>query len=134
MQSNRRRDTSSERLVRSALHRRGLRFRVDLPIQVEGARPVRPDVVFPRARIAMFVDGCFWHGCPEHGTLPATNRGYWIPKIDENQQRDRRNTAALKTAGWTVIRVWAHEDADGVAERVERLVRASAGRDPTNER
>jgi DNA mismatch endonuclease (patch repair protein) len=122
MQSNRRRDTSTERLMRSALHRRGLRFRVDRPIRVEGARPIRPDVVFSTARIAVFIDGCFWHGCPEHGTIPTTNRGYWLPKIEENRSRDRRHTSALEDGGWTVVRVWEHEDPAIVAERIAGLV------------
>lgn len=134
MQSNRRRDTASEKLVRSALHRRGLRFRVDLPIRVDGARPVRPDIVFPRPRVAVFVDGCFWHGCPEHGTLPATNRDYWLPKIEENRQRDQRNTAALEACGWTVVRVWAHEDPAVVATRVARLIARQQTSDSTGKR
>src|ERR1700732_2927625 len=84
MRANRRRDSAPERALRSALHRAGLRFRVDFPIRTPGARPVRPDVVFPARRIAVFVDGCFWHGCPEHGTWPATNEAYWMQKIQAN--------------------------------------------------
>jgi DNA mismatch endonuclease (patch repair protein) len=75
-------------------------------------------VVFPRQRVALFVDGCFWHGCPEHGTKPATNADYWGPKIRENQERDARHNALLAEAGWTVIRAWTHDDPSAVVERV----------------
>jgi DNA mismatch endonuclease (patch repair protein) len=83
---------------------------------------VRPDVVFTRARVAVFCDGCFWHGCPEHGTSPRTNADYWGPKLAGNGQRDQRNDVALRASGWEVIRVWEHEDADEAARRVERVV------------
>ncbi|HEX5583820.1 very short patch repair endonuclease [Gaiella sp.] len=123
--ANRRRDTSPERAVRSALHAAGLRFRVDLPIRVEGTRPIRPDVVFPRRRVAVFVDGCFWHGCPEHGTLPAeTNADYWAGKIAENRERDVRHTGLLESDGWRVVRAWEHEAPGEVVCRVAELVRA----------
>ena len=105
-----------------ALHTAGLRFRVDLPVRVEGSRPIRPDVVFPRRRVALFIDGCFWHGCPIHGTSPSTNSHYWLPKIRENQERDRRHVALLEAAGWQVIRVWEHEHPAEVAELVSSLV------------
>jgi DNA mismatch endonuclease (patch repair protein) len=82
-------------------------------------------VVFPRQRIALFIDGCFWHGCPEHGTLPATNADYWVPKIAENRKRDTRHDAMLREAGWTVIRAWTHEKPDTVAARVASAVAAS---------
>jgi DNA mismatch endonuclease (patch repair protein) len=87
-------------------------------------RPIRPDVVFPKQRIALFIDGCFWHGCPEHGTLPATNVDYWLPKIEENRARDARHNAELTAAGWTVVRAWEHEDPAAVANKVASLVRA----------
>jgi DNA mismatch endonuclease (patch repair protein) len=118
MQANRRRDTELERAVRSALFARGLRYRVDFPIRVPGHRAIRADVVFPRRRVAVFIDGCFWHGCPEHGTTPATNQGYWAPKIAENRERDRRHSAVLHEAGWIVIRIWEHEDPEVAAEMV----------------
>jgi DNA mismatch endonuclease (patch repair protein) len=128
MAANRRRDTGVERAVRSRLHARGLRFRVDFPIRPDGAaRSIRPDVVFPRLRIALFIDGCFWHGCPIHGTLPATtNADYWRSKISENRARDARHDAELTAAGWTVARAWEHEDPDAVASRVSSLVKGSA--------
>jgi DNA mismatch endonuclease (patch repair protein) len=123
MQANRRRDTGPELAVRSELHRRGFRYRVDHPIRVGEKRPIRPDVVFGRAKVALFVDGCFWHGCPAHGTLPKeTNRGYWIEKIAQNKVRDERHRLLLESDGWVVIRVWAHEEPAEVANRVEQEI------------
>jgi DNA mismatch endonuclease (patch repair protein) len=119
MKANRRRDTKPETAVRSVLHGRGLRFRVDLPIRPDEGRPIRPDLVFTAAHVAVFIDGCFWHGCPLHGTKPATNSDYWLPKLEANQRRDKSNTQRLEAAGWTVIRAWAHEDPPEVALRVE---------------
>ena len=104
MRSNRRRDTGPERRLRSALHAAGLRYRVDRPLRVDGwPRRVRPDVVFAGARVAVFVDGCFWHGCPEHQDASKSNVGYWGPKIKSNRERDRGQTAALRVAGWLVL-------------------------------
>lgn len=85
---------------------------------------MRPDVVFPVRRVAVFVDGCFWHGCPIHGTQPATNRTYWAQKIEANRHRDASATDALEADGWTVLRFWEHEDAAMAAERVLEAVRA----------
>lgn len=125
MAANRRRDTTLELAVRSRLHAAGLRFRVDLPVRPEAAsRPIRPDVVFAKQRVALFIDGCFWHGCPEHGTLPAvTNAGYWAAKIAENRARDARHDTVLAAAGWTVVRVWEHDDPEEVAHKVAALIR-----------
>lgn len=109
MRGNRRRDSAPELALRRALHAVGLRFRVDLPIRVPDRRPIRPDIVFTRQRVAIFVDGCFWHGCPEHGRRPRTNATYWDAKVAVNQARDREQSDALRRAGWTVIRVWEHE-------------------------
>lgn len=128
MQRNRRRDTAPELALRSVLHRRGMRFRVDHPIRVAQGRPIRPDVVFTRAKLAVFVDGCFWHGCPIHGTTPSTRTGYWIPKIHANRERDTRNTETLEACGWRVIRVWAHEDPETAAARIATAVQESAAR------
>lgn len=105
MRGNRKRDTTPELAVRRALHRRGHRYRVNMLLWVGGAR-IRPDLVFAGPRVAVFVDGCFWHGCPEHGTQPRGNPGYWGPKIARNQERDRSNTAALEADGWLVVRAW----------------------------
>src|SRR4051794_10097783 len=101
MRANRRRDTSCEVALRSELHARGKRFRVDFPVRVGSSRPIRIDVAFPKALIAVFIDGCFWHGCPEHGTRPAANREYWAQKLAENRERDERNSRTLERGGWT---------------------------------
>ncbi|WP_454226247.1 very short patch repair endonuclease [Propioniciclava flava] len=107
MQANRRRDTKPELALRSALHRAGFRYRVDYRIALPGGR-VRPDIVFTRKRIAVFVDGCFWHCCPEHGSQPSVNQVYWSPKLARNVERDVRNTELLRETGWTVLRIWEH--------------------------
>lgn len=111
MRANRRRDTQPELRLRSALHREGRRFRVDLPMDVSGRR-VRPDIVFTRQRVAVFIDGCFWHGCPEHGRSPRANGAYWRAKLRRNKQRDDADNEALERGGWTVVRVWEHEATD----------------------
>jgi DNA mismatch endonuclease (patch repair protein) len=124
MKANRRRDSGPERALRSALHRAGLRFRVDFPIRTPGSRPIRPDVVFPARRVAVFAHGCFWHGCPEHGTWPATNETYWTQKIEANRRRDLSTTARLEGDGWIVVYVWEHEDPEVAARAIAHLVRA----------
>lgn len=120
MQGNRGVDTGPELALRSELHRRGLRFR-KTTTPIEGVR-CRADLVFKRARVAVFVDGCFWHRCPIHGTQPRTNNEYWQAKLDRNVARDRRNDEALMTSGWEVVRVWEHEDVGAAADRVEATV------------
>lgn len=126
MVGNRRRDSRAETAIRRQLHKAGCRYRVDFPIRIPGRRPIRPDVVFTRARIAVFVDGCFWHGCPEHGTQPRANSRYWRAKIEVNQMRDHEQTAALERYGWTVIRIWEHEDPVRAAARVIEALTGSA--------
>lgn len=124
MRANPRRDTKPEIALRSVLHRRGLRFRKDLPIRLP-ERTVRPDIVFPRQRLAVFVDGCFWHRCPIHGTSPKANSEYWGPKLERNVERDRTVNQQLHDAGWTVLRAWEHEPAEAAATRVlEALTKA----------
>jgi len=108
MSRQRRRDTEPELLLRRELHRRGMRFRVDAPIP--GLPRRRADVVFTRARIAVFVDGCFWHGCPEHATQPASNAQWWATKLTRNVERDRETDEHLRATGWTVLRFWEHAD------------------------
>lgn len=122
MEANRRTDTTPERLLRSAIYAQGLRYRKDRRIDAVGRR-VRPDLVFGPARVAVFVDGCFWHRCPIHATHPAANADYWQAKFDRNVERDRADDAALEAAGWTVVRVWEHEDPADAACRVEAVVR-----------
>src|SRR4051812_4784604 len=99
--------TTPELALRSELHRRGLRFWVQRPLDFDRRR--RADIVFPRARIVVFVDGCFWHSCPEHATFPRTNAAWWRDKLDTNRRRDADTTERLEQNGWTVIRVWEHE-------------------------
>lgn len=118
MKSIRRRDTKLELSIRSLLHRQGLRFRVDYPVPVDGRSP-RPDIAFTKRRVAVFVDGCFWHGCPEHGSKPKKNTHYWGPKIARNIERDQEQNARLEAAGWRVLRIWEHEDLDSAVERIE---------------
>ena len=123
--ANRRTDTKPELALRSALHARGLRFRKDYRLDLGAVRP-RPDIVFTRARVAVFVDGCFWHSCPQHGGLPGSNTAYWGPKLARNVERDRLYDEALRVAGWTVVRVWEHVPVGAAASLVEEAV--SAGR------
>jgi len=127
MRANPGRDTGPEVALRSALHRAGLRFRKDLRMVIGGER-VRPDIVFTRSQLAVFVDGCFWHGCPEHGEMPASNRDFWEVKISGTRERDRRQTTALEDAGWRVLRVWEHES---VHDALSRIVVALRVEDPT---
>ncbi len=122
MEANRRCETRPERLLRSALHRRGLRFRKDRRLRV-GSRWVRPDIVFGPTRVAVFVDGCFWHRCPMHSTSPRANAAFWEAKFDRNVARDRADDLALEEAGWMVIRVWEHENARIAADLIETIVR-----------
>ena len=121
MQGNKSRDTRPEVAVRCAVHAMGMRYRV-------AERPVAAlrrtaDLVFSRARIAVFVDGCFWHGCPAHHSPPKSNAGYWAAKIATNKARDAHTTASLEDAGWTVMRFWSHEEPRGVATRIAAEVR-----------
>jgi DNA mismatch endonuclease (patch repair protein) len=120
MQGNRGANTRPEVALRSALHRLGLRF-------FKNRRPVRSirhraDIVFPTRQVAVFVDGCFWHCCPEHGNTPRMNSEYWCAKLDRNRERDERVDALLAAAGWQVIRIWEHEHPESAAERVRAAV------------
>jgi DNA mismatch endonuclease (patch repair protein) len=130
MLGNRSRDTGPELLVRRALHARGLRFRVDL--RPEPTLRTRADIVFTRRRIAVYIDGCFWHGCPVHGTSPKANADYWTPKLARNVERDRESTAALESLGWTVLRFWSHEPVDDVVERIAARVAGNVLAPPSN--
>ena len=115
-----RRDTLPELALRRELHRRGLRYFVH-------RRPVpklrrEADLVFPRRHIAVFIDGCFWHGCPAHARLPDLQSEYWQLKIATNQARDRNTDAQLARAGWTVLRFWEHESPSVAADKVEGVI------------
>jgi len=116
-----RRNTKPELEIRRLLHARGLRYRVDVQV-LAGVRR-RPDLVFPTARVIVFVDGCFWHGCPEHATWPKHNADFWREKIETNRRRDRDTDERLLAAQWTVVHVWEHEDPLQASERIERIVR-----------
>jgi DNA mismatch endonuclease, patch repair protein len=115
-----RRDTLPELAIRSELHRRGLRFRVDRA-PLPGLRS-RADIVFGPARVAVYVDGCFWHSCPEHGTRPKANADWWESKLKRNQERDIETGRALREHGWQVVRIWEHEDPVEAANRVIRVL------------
>jgi DNA mismatch endonuclease (patch repair protein) len=120
MRANRGRDTVPELRIRRALHARGYRYLIDHPLVFDRRR--RGDIVFIRRRLVVFIDGCFWHGCPEHHVLPKTNRSFWSMKIAANRARDRDTDDRLRAAGWTVVRHWEHEDAAGVVESlIQRL-------------
>ncbi|GAA4169875.1 very short patch repair endonuclease [Gryllotalpicola koreensis] len=108
MRGNKRRDTKPELIVRSALHALGYRFRVDF--RASPSIRTRADIVFTKRRVIVFIDGCFWHGCPTHGSRPKTNSDYWLPKLDRNIARDRATDATLASEGWVVLHFWEHED------------------------
>lgn len=122
MQSNKSRDTKPELALRSAVHARGLRYRVSAK-PLAGVRRTA-DLVFTRAQVAVFLDGCFWHGCPEHHTVAAANATFWAEKVENNRARDRNTDERLAAAGWVSIRIWEHEDPQEAAARVEEVVRA----------
>lgn len=122
MQSNRGRDTKPELALRSAVHALGLRYRVS-------ARPLKgvrrtADLVFPKAKVAVFLDGCFWHGCPDHHTVAVTHADFWAKKVKGNIARDRDTDQQLIDTGWVVIRVWEHEDPRAAAVKVRDAVLA----------
>jgi DNA mismatch endonuclease (patch repair protein) len=112
-------DTRPEIRLRSQLHRCGLRFRKNYVIRTP-ARVVRTDIAFPGKRVAIFVDGCFWHGCGQHCRYPQSNAAWWLAKIARNRERDLEVNSALSTDGWRVLRVWEHEDPFATAQRVLR--------------
>ncbi|MGY6023146.1 very short patch repair endonuclease [Streptomyces spinosirectus] len=115
-----RRDTAPEVAVRRLLHASGLRYRVNVP--VPGARRRTIDIVFGKIKLAIFMDGCFWHGCPQHATQPKANAEWWRTKLDKNIARDRETTDQLRAAGWTVLRFWEHESPEEVARQIADIV------------
>lgn len=130
MSRARREHTSPERALRSALHRRGLRFRVQRPLPFDRRR--KADIAFAGARVAVFVDGCFWHSCPEHATFPKANEQFWREKLQRNRQRDAETDAELAAAGWLAIRVWEHEDPVEAAARIAAAVTARTSVPPAS--
>ena len=123
MQANRARDTGPELAIRSALFARGLRYRVNLAPLPDTRRTA--DIAFTRAKVAVFVDGCFWHGCPEHHSVSKTNPEYWSKKVLENRRRDADTDTRLTAAQWISVRIWEHES---VEEGVRKILEALAGR------
>ncbi len=119
MQRMPRASTGPEILIRRELHRRGLRYRVNHP-----RLPGRPDIAFTGARVAVFIDGCFWHACPDHGVLPKNNREWWQSKLSRNVARDREKDAQLDTMGWVAVHIWEHEDPTQAADAIEQLWRS----------
>lgn len=120
MKAAKTKNTAPEKALRSELHKRGLRYRVDV-------RPVkdlnrRADIVFRPAKVAVFVDGCFWHGCPKHGTQAKANAEFWKNKIERNQERDKGTNYFLKKAGWKVVRIWEHENPEKASARIQKIV------------
>ncbi|WP_028064636.1 very short patch repair endonuclease [Solirubrobacter soli] len=123
MRANRRRDTGPELTVRRMLHSRGLRYRVDYPIKLPGRRPIRPDVVFAGLLVCVRIQGCWWHGCAECSKeRKPPPPGYWSAKIARNIERDGEQLAALRSAGWTVLTYWEHDDPAAVAADIEERV------------
>lgn len=126
MQGNRSRDTKPETRVRSLVHGSGLRYRV-AQRPLPGLRRTA-DLVFRPTQVAVFIDGCYWHGCPEHYKTPKTNSDYWKVKIARNRERDRETDELLAEAGWLVLRYWEHDPADEVATAIEEAVRCRRSR------
>jgi DNA mismatch endonuclease (patch repair protein) len=122
MERQARRDTKPELAVRRAVWGLGLRYRVDVK-PIAGLRR-RADMVFTRARVAVYVDGCFWHSCPQHATVPKANRQWWVEKLAANVRRDRDTDRLLTEAWWMFVRIWEHEDPIDAAKRIARCVRS----------
>jgi DNA mismatch endonuclease (patch repair protein) len=126
MAAVRRSNTTPELTLRKALHAAGYRFRKDYPIRA-GGRLIRPDVAFTRRHVAVFVDGCFWHGCPIHGQVPATNVSFWAAKLDANVARDRLQDRLLNEAGWVVVRIWEHVPIEAALTGVIEAITETGG-------
>jgi len=121
-------DTTPELILRRRLWADGLRYRLKYKVPTG-----RPDLVFPGARVAVFVDGCFWHGCPDHYVRPRSRSTFWAQKLAENVERDQRQTRELESAGWKVVRIWEHEIHEALDEVVERVAEAMAGLESDND-
>ncbi len=130
MKANRRSDTKPEVALRKALHARGLRYRKDLRLDLPSGVRVRPDIVFTARKVAVFVDGCFWHVCPVHGREPTSNEWYWTPKLRRNVERDKAANEALAEAGWQVVRLWEHETLDDAITAVTTALSGHSERRP----
>ncbi len=121
MKGNRSLDSKPEVALRSLLHRAGFRFRKHRAIRANDVT-VKPDLVFVALRVAVFVDGCFWHNCPKHGRQPQVNEDYWGPKLERNRRRDERVNRALRAAGWRVVRIWEHDSAPVAMRKVVKAL------------
>lgn len=126
MSRQKRKDTAPEVLLRRELRARGVGYRINMAIPGLPRRSC--DIMFKTAHIAVFVDGCFWHGCPAHGTLPMNNGSWWAEKLSKNVERDRDTNRHLSMLGWQVIRVWEHEDMASAADRIVRVVQDARNR------
>ncbi len=120
MEKQKQRDTGPEMKIRSIIHRAGFRFRTDY--RPESSLKTRADIVFPRIKLAVFIDGCFWHSCPIHKTIPKSNTVWWQEKLEANRCRDRAADRALEEFGWTVIRIWEHEDPEQATQKISRIL------------
>lgn len=119
MSDQKRRDTAPEMAIRQVLHARGLRYRVNY--QLPNSRR-RADIVFTRQKLAIFIDGCFWHSCPIHGSIPKKNRGWWVAKLQGNVQRDRDTDTHLRNLGWNVLRIWEHQKPLEAVQQIEAML------------
>jgi DNA mismatch endonuclease, patch repair protein len=126
-----RRDTGPEMAVRRLLHSTGFRYRVCWKVPGTPRRTI--DIAFTRAKVAVFIDGCFWHGCPEHGQTPTSNRRWWADKISRNQERDSDTTRKLENAGWTVLRIWEHVPPDEATELIRTVLARRQTPEPSRE-
>ncbi|QWC86982.1 very short patch repair endonuclease [Nocardioidaceae bacterium] len=115
-----RQGTAPEMAIRRRLHGDGLRYRVGWPVPGRSRRSI--DIAFTRVRVGVFIDGCFWHGCPDHATSPRANSAWWREKLDRNRARDRDTNEAMSEAGWVALRFWEHEDSDEAADRIRDVV------------
>lgn len=122
MRRQRRRDTAAEMKLRKELHRLGYRFRVNYPVPDRRRRTI--DIAFTRRKVAVFVDGCFWHACPVHATWPRSNSGWWTEKLQSNAERDVDTASCLEAAGWRVVRIWEHSEVDEALALVVAALRA----------
>ena len=125
MQTQPRRDTKPEVALRKHLFAHGLRYRVAYPVPGMPRRSI--DIAFPKAKLAVFVDGCFWHSCPEHGVSPKNSSEWWRSKLEQNQLRDAATTTHLREQGWQVLRVWEHEAPSDVLPVILAVISADAG-------
>ena len=125
MLANKARNTKPELAVRRALHAAGFRYRVDMrpALELRG----RADIVFTKRKIAIYIDGCFWHGCPVHATTPKRNADYWVPKLQRNVERDRDATLKLESLGWVVLRFWEHEKVDAIVQSIRNQLAYGRG-------